>query len=146
MALARKEADRFNHHFVGAEHLLLGLIKLGQGVATNVLKNCGLNLEHVRQEVETRVGRGPDQGAMGTIPLTPRAKEVLKLAEREAKALHHTYVGTEHLLLGLLREGKSMAAQILKHFNVSVEQTRKEILKELDPNFLPPEDGSKEQK
>jgi ATP-dependent Clp protease ATP-binding subunit ClpC len=135
LALARKEADRFNHNFVGTEHLLLGLIKLGQGVAVNVLQKMGLDLETVRLEVEKQVGTGPDQKVMGNIPYTPRVKKVLSLANKEAKALNHTYVGTEHLLLGLLREGDGVAARVLKNLDVDIEQTRQEILKELDPNF-----------
>jgi ATP-dependent Clp protease ATP-binding subunit ClpC len=135
LALARKEADRFNHNFVGTEHLLLGLIKLGQGVAVNVLQKMGLDLETVRMEVEKQVGTGPDQKVIGNIPYTPRVKKVLSLAAREAKALNHTYVGTEHILLGLLREGDGVAARVLKNLDVDIEQTRQEILKELDPNF-----------
>jgi len=135
LALARKEADRFNHNFVGTEHLLLGLIKLGQGVAVNVLQKLGLDLETVRLEVEKQVGTGPDQKMMGNIPYTPRVKKVLALAQKEAKALNHTYVGTEHILLGLLREGDGVAAKVLKNLDVDIEQTRQEVLKELDPNF-----------
>src|SRR5688572_29003923 len=135
LALARKEADRFNHNFVGTEHLLLGLIKLGQGVAVNVLQKLGLDLETVRLEVEKQVGTGPDQKMIGNIPYTPRVKKVLSLAAKEAKALNHTYVGTEHILLGLLREGDGVAARVLKNMDVDIEQTRQEILKELDPNF-----------
>src|SRR3954453_7387040 len=135
LALARKEADRFNHNFVGTEHLLLGLIKLGQGVAVNVLQKIGLDLETVRMEVEKLVGTGPDQKMIGNIPYTPRVKKVLSLAAKEAKALNHTYVGTEHILLGLLREGDGGAARVLKNMDVDIEQTRQEILKELDPNF-----------
>ncbi len=135
LALARKEADRFNHNFVGTEHLLLGLIKLGQGVAVNVLQKMGLDLETVRMEVEKQVGTGPDQKMIGNIPYTPRVKKVLALASKEAKALNHTYVGTEHILLGLLREGDGVAAKVLKNLEVDIELTRQEILKELDPNF-----------
>jgi ATP-dependent Clp protease ATP-binding subunit ClpC len=135
LALARKEADRFNHNFLGTEHLLLGLIKLGQGVAVNVLQKMGLDLETVRMEVEKQVGTGPDQKMIGNIPYTPRVKKVLALASKEAKALNHTYVGTEHILLGLLREGDGVAAKVLKNLDVDIEQTRQEILKELDPNF-----------
>ena len=135
LALARKEADRFHHNFVGTEHLLLGLIKLGQGVAVNVLQKLGLDLETVRLEVEKQVGTGPDQKLMGNIPYTPRVKKVLALAQKEARALNHTYVGTEHVLLGLLREGDGVAARVLKNLDVDIEQTRQEILKELDPNF-----------
>jgi ATP-dependent Clp protease ATP-binding subunit ClpC len=135
LALARKEADRFNHNFVGTEHLLLGLIKLGQGVAVNVLQKMGLDLDTVRLEVEKQVGSGPDQKMLGNIPYTPRVKKVLSLAQKEAKALNHTYVGTEHILLGLLREGDGVAARVLKNLDVDIEQTRQEILKELDPNL-----------
>ena len=141
LALARKEADRFNHNFVGTEHLLLGLIKLGQGVAVNVLQKMGLDLETVRMEVEKQVGTGPDQKMIGNIPYTPRVKKVLALAAREAKALNHTYVGTEHILLGLLREGDGVAARVLKNLDVDIEQTRQEILKELDPNFAATEEA-----
>jgi ATP-dependent Clp protease ATP-binding subunit ClpC len=141
LALARKEADRFNHNFVGTEHLLLGLIKLGQGVAVNVLQKMGLDLETVRMEVEKQVGTGPDQKMIGNIPYTPRVKKVLALAAKEAKALNHTYVGTEHILLGLLREGDGVAARVLKNLDVDIEQTRQEILKELDPNFAQQEEG-----
>ena len=142
LALARKEADRFNHNFVGTEHLLLGLIKLGQGVAVNVLQKMGLDLETVRMEVEKQVGTGPDQKMIGNIPYTPRVKKVLALAGKEARALNHTYVGTEHILLGLLREGDGVAARVLKNLDVDIEQTRAEILKELDPNFAAQEEGA----
>ncbi|MFM2294738.1 MAG: hypothetical protein RLZZ350_1151 [Verrucomicrobiota bacterium] len=141
LALARKEADRFNHNFVGTEHLLLGLIKLGQGVAVNVLQKLGLDLETVRMEVEKQVGTGPDQKMMGNIPYTPRVKKVLALAQKEAKSLNHTYVGTEHILLGLLREGDGVAARVLKNLDVDIEQARQEILKELDPNFQASEEN-----
>jgi ATP-dependent Clp protease ATP-binding subunit ClpC len=149
LALARKEADRLNHNYLGTEHLLLGLIKLGQGVAVNVIQKMGLDLETVRMEVEKQVGTGPDQKMIGNIPYTPRVKKVLGLAQKEAKALNHTYVGTEHILLGLLREGDGWAARVLKSLDVDIEQTRQEILKELDPNFtgeessIPQEAGEK---
>jgi ATP-dependent Clp protease ATP-binding subunit ClpC len=142
LALARKEADRFNHNFVGTEHLLLGLIKLGQGVAVNVLQKMGLDLETLRMEVEKVTGTGPDQKTVGNIPYTPRVKKVLGLAAKEAKALNHTYVGTEHILLGLLREGDGVAARVLKNLDVDIELTRQEILKELDPNFQAPEESA----
>jgi ATP-dependent Clp protease ATP-binding subunit ClpC len=135
LALARKEADRLNHNFLGTEHLLLGLIKLGQGVAVNVLQKMGLDLETVRLEVEKQVGTGPDQKMIGNIPYTPRVKKVIALAQKEAKNLNHTYVGTEHLLLGLLREGDGVAAKVLRALDVDIELCRQEILKELDPNF-----------
>jgi ATP-dependent Clp protease ATP-binding subunit ClpC len=135
LALARKEADRFNHNYVGTEHLLLGLIKLGQGVAVNVLTKLGLDLETVRMQVEQQVGSGPETTMVGNIPYTPRVKKVLALASKEAKALNHSYVGTEHILLGLLREGEGVAAQVLRNLEVNLDKARSEILKELDPNF-----------
>jgi rubrerythrin len=135
LALALRETERFNHNFVGTEHVLLGLIGLGQGIAVNVLRKMGVDLETVRKEVENQVGRGPGQKATGAIPYTPRVKKVLALAAKEARGLNHTYVGTEHLLLGLLREGDGVAARVLRNLDVDIEQTRREILKELDPNF-----------
>jgi len=137
LALARKEADRFGHNYVGTEHLLLGLIKLGQGVAVNVLERMGVELDSVRMEVEKHVGSGGGHKTMGNIPYTPRVKKVLALANKEAKALNHSYVGTEHLLLGLLREGEGVAARVLKSLEVDIQQTRNEILAEIDPNFAP---------
>ena len=136
LALARKEADRFHHNYVGTEHLLLGLIKLGQGVAVSVLQKMGLDLETVRNEVEKQVGTGQESKTpIGSIPYTPRVKKVLALAGKEAKALNHSYVGTEHILLGLLREGEGVAARVLKTLDIDIERTRQEILKELDPQF-----------
>ena len=139
LALARKEAERFNHNYVGTEHLLLGLIKLGQGVAVNVLERMGLELESVRVEVEKQVGSGPEQSISGQIPYTPRVKKVLSLADKEAKQLNHSYVGTEHLLLGLLREGEGVAARVLQSLDVDIQRTRQEVLAEIDPNFDPEE-------
>src|SRR6201985_67260 len=139
LALARKEADRFHHNYVGTEHILLGLIKLGQGVAVSVLQKMGLDLETVRGAVEKQVGTGQETKTQGSIPYTPRVKKVLALAGKEAKALNHSYVGTEHILLGLLREGEGVAARVLKSLEVDIERTRNEILKELDPIFTPPE-------
>ncbi len=135
LALARKEADRFNHNYVGTEHVLLGLIKLGQGVAVNVLLKLGLDLDTVRMQVEQQVGSGPETKMVGNIPYTPRVKKVLALASKEAKALNHSYVGTEHILLGLLREGEGVAAQVLRNLDINLDKARNEILRELDPNF-----------
>ena len=135
LALARKEADRFNHNYIGTEHVLLGLIKLGQGVAVSVLQRMGLDLESVRMEVEREVGTGPDQKKSSNIPYTPRVKKVLSLANKEAKQLNHSYVGTEHILLGLLREGEGMASRVLTSLNVDLATTRNEVLAEIDPNF-----------
>jgi ATP-dependent Clp protease ATP-binding subunit ClpC len=140
LQLARKEADRFNHGYVGTEHLLLGLISLGQGVAVNVLLKMGIDLETVRMEVEKAVGVGPETKTVGNVPFTPRVKKVLALSSSEARALNHSYVGTEHILLGLLREGEGVAARVLKNLNVDLEKTRIEIMKELDPNYEPSAD------
>ncbi len=142
LALARKEADRFHHNYVGTEHLLLGLIKLGQGVAVSVLQKMGLELETVRAEVEKQVGIGQESKTpAGSIPYTPRVKKVLALAGKEAKTLNHSYVGTEHILLGLLREGEGVAARVLKTLDIDIERTRNEILRELDPQFSAGQSG-----
>lgn len=135
LALARKEADRFHHNYVGTEHLLLGLINLGQGVAVNVLQKMGLDLDTVRTAVEKQVGKGPSAKPIGNIAYTPRVKKVLALAGKEAKSLNHSYVGTEHILLGLLREGDGVAARVLKSLEIDIGRCRDEILSELDPNF-----------
>lgn len=141
LALARKEADRFHHNYVGTEHILLGLIKLGQGVAVSVLQKMGLDLETVRGAVEKQVGTGQETKTQNSIPYTPRVKKVLALAGKEAKTLNHSYVGTEHILLGLLREGEGVAARVLKSLDVDIERTRNEILRELDPQFSGAERG-----
>ncbi|MDB6120807.1 MAG: clpC [Verrucomicrobiaceae bacterium] len=145
LALARKEADRFNHNYVGTEHILLGLIKLGQGVAVNVLQKLGLDLDTVRMQVEQQVGSGPETKMVGNIPYTPRVKKVLALASKEAKQLNHSYVGTEHILLGLLREGEGVAAQVLRNLDINLDKARNEILRELDPNFSSAEGGESEE-
>lgn len=141
LSLARKEADRFNHDYVGTEHLLLGLIKLGQGVAINVLIKMGLDLDTVRMEVEKQVGSGSESKVAGTFPYTPRVKKVLALAGKEAKSLTHSYVGTEHILLGLLREGDGVAAKVLRNLDVDIERARHEILRELNPTFNPEDEA-----
>ena len=142
LQLARKEAERFNHSYVGTEHILLGLIALGEGVAVNVLERMGVDLETLRIEVEKAVGQGPETKTVGSLPMTPRAKKVLALAAGEAKALSHSYVGTEHILLGLLREEEGAAARVLKNLNVDLERARIEVLRELDPNFEPPDEAA----
>ncbi|MFI5337761.1 MAG: ATP-dependent Clp protease ATP-binding subunit, partial [Opitutales bacterium] len=144
LALARKEADRFHHNYVGTEHILLGLIKLGQGVAVSVLQKMGADLETVRSAVEKQVGTGQETKTPGSIPYTPRVKKVLALAGKEAKTLNHSYVGTEHILLGLLREGEGVAARVLKSLDIDIERTRNEILRELDPQFSGGEPGGEE--
>lgn len=137
LALARKEAANFHHNYVGTEHLLLGLIKLGQGVAVNVLQKMGLDLETVRRAVENQVGSGVESHINSVnIPFTPRVKKVLNLAAKEAKALNHSYIGTEHILLGLLREGEGVAARVLQSLDVDIGRCRNEILAELDPNYM----------
>jgi Clp amino terminal domain, pathogenicity island component len=137
LGLARQEAQRFNHNFVGTEHLLLGMIRLGQGTAVSVLEKLGLNLERVRTEVEMQVGTGPEEECRGSILYTPRVKKVLALAAKEANALKSKYIGTEHILLGLLIEGDGVAARVLDHFDVNVAKTRQQISLELDPNCSP---------
>ena len=139
LALARKEADRFNYNYVGTEHLLLGLLKLGQGVAVNVLQKMGVDLEIVRMEIEEQVVGGPETKVVGNIPYTPQVKKVLALAGKEAKALNHSYVGTEHILLGLLREGEGGAARVLESLDVEIELARHAVLRELNPDYDTPE-------
>ncbi len=139
--LARQEAEKFNHTYVGTEHLLLGLIALGEGVAVDVLKRMNLSIERVRMEVEKQVGQGGETKTVGPIPFTPRAKRVLQFAASEARELHHNYIGTEHLLLGLLREEEGVAAQVLRTLGVDIESVRAEVMRVLDPNFTPPEPG-----
>jgi ATP-dependent Clp protease ATP-binding subunit ClpC len=141
LQLARKEADRFNHGYVGTEHILLGLIALGHGVAVNALQSLGIDLASVRLEVEKAVGTGPETKTIGNIPFTPRAKKVLALSASEARGLGHSYVGTEHILLGLLREGEGIAARVLENLGVDLDETRYEIMKTLDPNYDPSAEG-----
>ncbi len=163
LALARLEASRFNHDFVATEHLLLGVIRLGQSTAVTVLRSFGLDLEAVCLEMEEQLGIGPDHQCVcsktevtghlpeaappgsglnqrapivrvpvpcsGNLPYTPRVKKVLAFAAEEARALNHSYVGTEHILLGLLREGDGVAARLLKELGVDTEKARQEILR-----------------
>jgi len=128
MALARKEAQRFNHDFIGTEHILLGLIQEGSGVAANVLKNLGVEITKIRNEIEKNVQSGPSMVTMGQLPFTPRAKKVLELSMEEANDLGHNYIGTEHLLLGLLRENDGVAAQVLLDLGLKLEEVRNEVL------------------
>ncbi len=130
--LAKKEAQRLNHNYLGTEHILLGLLKLGQGVAVNVLRNLSIDFETVRQEVERLVGYGPEIQVYGDPALTGRVKKVFEYANEEAANLGHNYVGTEHLLLGLLRQTDGVAAQVLENLNVNLQEVRKEVLKELE--------------
>jgi ATP-dependent Clp protease ATP-binding subunit ClpC len=128
MALANQEAQRFNHEYIGTEHILLGLVKEGSGVGANVLKNLDVDLRKVRMEVEKLVKSGPETVTMGKLPQTPRAKKVIEYAIEEARNLNHNYVGTEHLLLGLLREQDGVAAQVLMNLNLKLEEVREEVL------------------
>ncbi len=128
MQLANQEAQRFNHEYIGTEHVLLGLIKEGSGVAANVLKNLDIDLRKIRLEVEKLVQSGPDMVTMGKLPQTPRAKKVIEYAMEEARNLNHNYVGTEHILLGLLREQEGVAAQVLMNLGLKLEDVREEVL------------------
>jgi hypothetical protein len=128
MQLAHQEAQRFNHEYMGADHILLGLVKEGSGVAANVLKNLDIDLRKIRLEVEKIVRPGPDMVTMGKLPQTPRARKVIEYAIEEARNLHHNYVGTEHLLLGLLREEEGVASQVLMNLGLKLANVRKEVL------------------
>ena len=128
MQLANQEAQRFNHEYIGTEHVLLGLIKEGSGVAANVLKNLDIDLRKIRMEVEKLVQSGPDMVTMGKLPQTPRAKKVIEYSMEEARNLNHNYVGTEHILLGLLREQEGVAAQVLMNLGLKLEDVREEVL------------------
>jgi ATP-dependent Clp protease ATP-binding subunit ClpC len=128
MGLARQEAQRFNHDYIGTEHILLGLIQEGSGVAADVLKNLDVDPKRIRQEIEKLVSHGTTMVTMGQLPFTPRAKKVLELALEEASNLGHNYIGTEHLLLGLIREQEGIAAQVLQNLNVRLEDVREEVL------------------
>ncbi len=128
MALANQEAQRLNHEYIGTEHILLGLVKEGSGVGANVLKNLDIDLRKVRLEVEKLVKSGPEMVTMGKLPQTPRAKKVIEYAIEEARNLNHNYVGTEHLLLGLLREHDGVAAQVLMNIGLKLEEVREEVL------------------
>ena len=151
MALANQEAQRFNHEYIGTEHILLGLVKEGSGVGANVLKALEIDLRKVRLEVEKLVKSGPEMVTMGKLPQTPRAKKVLEYAIEEARHLNHNYVGTEHLLLGLLREQDGVAAQVLMNLGVKLEEGREEVLNLLGAGIEPeemeemPEGGGEQQ-
>jgi len=128
MALANQEAQRFNHEYIGTEHILLGLVKEGSGVGANVLKNLDVDIKKLRLEIEKLVKSGPDMVTMGKLPQTPRAKKVIEYSMEEARHLNHNYVGTEHILLGLLREQEGVAAQVLMNLGLKLEDVREEVL------------------
>ena len=143
MQLANQEAQRFNHEYIGTEHVLLGLVKEGSGVAANVLKNLEVDLRRIRNEVEKIVQSGPDMVTMGKLPQTPRAKKVIEYAMEEARNLNHNYVGTEHLLLGLLRESEGVAAQVLMNLGLKLEDVREEVLNLLGHGIESAEGGER---
>jgi ATP-dependent Clp protease ATP-binding subunit ClpC len=142
MQLANQEAQRLRHEYIGTEHILLGLVKEGSGVAANVLKNLDINLQAVRLEVEKIVQAGPDVVLPGKLPQTPRAKKVIEYAIEEARKLNHNYVGTEHLLLGLIREGEGVAAQVLMNLGLRLDEVREEVHNLLGRNAKPDRESS----
>lgn len=144
LELSQREAERLNHDYVGTEHLLLGLLALGEGVAVAVLKSMGLNLDQLRIEVEKQCGIGGSVTQKGNLPLSQSLKKVLVLAAVEAKKMNYNYVGTEHLLLGLLRDTQSIAARILANLKVDAGSVRERVVRMLDPNYLPDKDGKEE--
>ena|ERR1700677_42725 len=128
LALARRAARSMNHHYTGPEHLLLGIIMLGQGMAVEVLQGRGLHMQNVARKVEEIVGHGPESGMNGDVPYTPCTKKTLMQAMKEAKRMRHNYVGTEHILLALLGKGAGVAALVFKEFEVDIDTTRNQIL------------------
>src|SRR5262245_10112639 len=128
MGLAKAEAQRLNHEYIGTEHILLGLVQEGSGVAANVLKQMNIDLKRIRNEIEKIVKGSPTMVTQGNLPFTPRAKKVLELAVEEASNLGHNYIGTEHLLLGLIKENEGIAARVLLNLGVKLEEVREEIL------------------
>ena len=144
LAVACKESERLKHNYVGVEHILLGLIRLGQGVADHALVTAGMTIDVARAEVEKQAGIGAGRDIPGIIPYTPRAKKVVELAKREARALGHTYVGTEHLLLGLLADGDGPAAVILRKFKVEKDGMRNELINQMTKAVPPPQKDAKE--
>ncbi len=143
MQLANQEAQRFNHEYIGTEHILLGLVKEGSGVAANVLKNLDVDLRKIRLEVEKLVQSGPEMVTMGKLPQTPRAKKVIEYSMEEARNLNHNYVGTEHILLGLLREQEGVAAQVLMNLGLKLEEVREEVLNLLGHGLEGDETGAR---
>ncbi len=142
LALARKEAARFNHNFVGTEHLLLGLIAIGEGTAAKILTSFGLNLETLRGEIERQVGVGPGGKHPGNIPYTPRVKKILWLAGKEAGSMNCCKVGTGHILLGILSEGDGVAARVLRNLGVETEKTKQAALNLLHADAVPRAEAS----
>jgi len=141
LTLAQEEAKRFNHNYIGTEHLLLGLVREGEGVAAKVLSNLGVGLPQVRKTVEFIIGRG-ERRVRGEIGLTPRGKKVIELGVDEARRLGHSYIGTEHLLLGLIREGEGIAAGVLESLGVNLEKVRSEVIRVLTGPSYKPDDST----
>jgi len=135
--LAKEEAKRFNHDYIGSEHILLGLLREGEGVAAVVLQKMGLNLQQIRMEIEKIVKPGPSTVVSGDIPFTPTAKKVVELSSEEARSLGHSYIGTEHILLGLIREGEGVASQVLVNLGLDLNKAREEIAELLGSNIQP---------
>src|SRR5437870_6644454 len=142
LQLAQEEAQRFNHNYIGTEHLLLGLVREGEGVAAKVLGNLGVELNKVRSAVEFIIGRG-DRTVAGDIGLTPRAKKVIELSVDEARRLNHHYIGTEHLLLGLVREGEGIDAGVLESLGVSLDKVRSQVIYVLNQSAAYSQEGGK---
>ena len=128
VVLAQEEARLLNHNYIGTEHILLGLIHEGEGVAAKALESLGISLEAVRSQVEEIIGQGGSVAVSGHIPFTPRAKKVLELSLREALQLGHNYIGTEHILLGLIREGEGVAAQVLVKLGADLSRVRQQVI------------------
>src|SRR3984957_11614569 len=146
VVLAQEEARMLNHNYIGTEHVLLGLIHEGEGVAAKALESLGISLDAVRQRVEEIIGQG-QQAPSGHIPFTPRAKKVLELSRREASQLGHNYIGTEHILLGLIREGDGVAAQVLVHLGADLNRVRQQVIQLIgvtqpEPGRRPPWEGA----
>jgi dihydroneopterin aldolase len=127
VVLAQQESRLLNHNYIGTEHILLGLLHEGEGVAARALELLGIDLVSVRQQVTEIIGQG-DQSATGHVPFTPRAKKVLELSLRESRQLGHNYIGTEHILLGLIREGEGVAAQVLQRFEIDLPKVRQQVI------------------
>ena len=140
VVLAQDEARALKHNYIGTEHILLGLLRQEKGLAARVLESLGITVEEVRAHVARMIGQG-DEVTQGHIPFTPRAKKVLELSLREAKALQHGYIGTEHILLGIVRENEGVAARILLHFDADAETIRSEVIRMLSGEEPPDQEG-----
>src|SRR5512135_2835491 len=145
VVLAQEEARMLNHNYIGTEHILLGLIHEGEGVAAKALESLGISLDAVRQQVEEIIGQG-QQAPSGHIPFTPRAKKVLELSLREALQLGHNYIGTEHILLGLIREGEGVAAQVLLNLGADLEKVRSAVIQLLSGHYGKPTEAGEERR